>query len=201
MYITTFQYRAEHLNCKLCTQFKSRRCAASRCPWLAEHAETCTAKYQEAIREVLPRSHHLHSRTHNTVWRFSGSLFLTAAHRQRMRTLQKHMGHHRSRDTPAYFAAMYLLSANGELYHRAANCFCEDGIDFGLAAIRGITPHDYTLFSAARDIYEENTGVTLADLSNGAVVDTLAFSLIVNALLIVRYGSAVLDLRERGNIA
>ena len=193
MYITTFQYRAEHLNCKLCTQFKSRRCAAKRCPWLAEHVETGAAKYQEAIREALPRSHHLCNRPHPATWRFSGSLFLTAAHRQRMRTLQKRMGRHRSRDTPAYFAAMYLLTANGELYQRAANCFFRSGIDFSFATLRGMTPHDYTLFSAARDIYEDHSGVTLADLSNSTVVDTLAFSLISNALLIVRYGSAVLE--------
>ena len=39
--------------------------------------------------------------------------------------------------------------------------------------------------------------MALADLANGEVVDTLAFSLIVNALLVVRYGSAVLEIKER----
>ena len=64
-----------------------------------------------------------------------------------------------------------------------------------------MSPHDYTLFSAAKDIYSDTPGMALADLASSVVVDTLAFSLIVNALLIARYGRAVLDIRERGNSA
>lgn len=36
--------------------------------------------------------------------------------------------------------------------------------------------------------------MALADLANSEVVDTLAFSLIVNALLVARYGPAVLEI-------
>ncbi len=39
--------------------------------------------------------------------------------------------------------------------------------------------------------------MTLADLANNEVVDTLAFSLIVSALLVARYGPAVLEIKER----
>ncbi len=40
--------------------------------------------------------------------------------------------------------------------------------------------------------------MTLSDLANAEVTDTLVFSLITNALLIARYGCAVLSIRERG---
>jgi len=60
-----------------------------------------------------------------------------------------------------------------------------------------MTLHDYTLFSAAKDIYTDTPGTALADLANGVVVDTLAFSLIINALLIARYGCAVLNTKEK----
>ena len=59
------------------------------------------------------------------------------------------------------------------------------------------SPKNYTLLSAARDIYTDSTKVSVSDLANTEVVDTIAFSLIVNALLIARYGCAVLDIGER----
>ena len=40
---------------------------------------------------------------------------------------------------------------------------------FGYATTKGISPHGYTLLSAARDIYANGDGVALADLANGEV--------------------------------
>ena len=67
---------------------------------------------------------------------------------------------------------------------------------FGYATTKGISPYGYTLLSAARDIYANGDGVALADLANGEVIDTEAFCLIVNALLIARYGNAALELQQ-----
>ena len=44
-------------------------------------------------------------------------------------------GYRRRRDTNAYYAAMYLLTSNDDIYRRTANCFCKDGIEFGYAVI------------------------------------------------------------------
>lgn len=154
-----------------------------------------------AIMETIPRILHWENCPPAATRRFFGSLFLTADHRQRMKKLEARLGCRRGRDTPAYFAVMYLLTSNEDLYHHAANCFCRYGIEFAYATLRGMSPHDYTLFSAAKDIYTDTPGMALADLANSVVVDPLAFSLISNALLIARYGQSVLDIRERGSSA
>lgn len=201
MYINTFQYNAENVDCKLCTEYagKIKGCkATSGCPWLAERIEAGVVGYEEAVMEAFPRDAHLDARLHTAIRRFSGSLFLNTGHRQRVENLKIRMGYSRRRDTPAYFAAMYLLTANADIYQRAANCFCGHGIEFDYAVLKGISPHNYTLFSAARDIYTDTSGVALGDLANAEVTDTLVFSLITNALLIARYGCAVLRIRERG---
>ena len=65
------------------------------------------------------------------------------------------------------------------------------------ADLRSVAPHGFTLFSAARDIYTDTSGTMVSDLANAEVVDTLAFSLIVNALLVARYGCAVLKITDR----
>lgn len=202
MYINTFQYKPENVDCKLCTQYagKRRGCKANGCPWLAERIEAGVVGYEEAVMETFPRDAHLDARIHTAIRRFSGSLFLNADHRQRVENLKIRMGYSRRRDKPAYFAAMYLLTANADIYSRAANCFCHHGIEFDYAVLKDISPHNYTLFSAARDIYTDATGVTLSDLANTEVTDTMVFSLITNALLIARYGCAVLSIRERGKM-
>ena len=106
-------------------------------------------------------------------------------------------GHYPPRDTPAYFAAMYLLTADPDTAQRTANCFCRDGIMLGYATTKGISPHGYTLLSAARDIYANGDRIALTDLADGEIIDTTAFCLIVNALLIARYGSAALEIQQK----
>lgn len=199
MFINTFLYEPQDVDCKLCTQYdgKKKRCKANGCLWLAERMEAGTMSYEEAVRETFPPNAHLDARLHAVVQRFHGSMFLTAGHRRRMEDVKRYTGYPHSKHPPSYFAALYLLTANPDLYSRAEKCFQRQGIEFDYATLKGIPTHGYTLFSAARDIYTNAEGVSLADLSNGEVVDTLAFSLIVNALLIARYGPAVLEIRER----
>ena len=198
MFINTFQYKPEHLDCKLCDKYvKGTGCTADGCPWLAERIKAGTVDYAEAVREVFPRDDCLDARLHTVIRCFTGSMFLTAAHRQRMERTKARMGHRKRRDTPAYFAAMYLLTVNEQLYSCTRDCFVPNGLKFEFAYLYGISPKNYTLLSAARDIYTDSTKVSVSDLANAEVVDTIAFSLIVNALLIARYGCAVLDIGER----
>ncbi len=199
MYINTFQYKPEHVDCRLCTKYagKKKGCTAQGCPWLAERIEAGVVGYEEALLDSFPHDPRLGAKLRTAVQLFHGSLWLNEGHRQRMETLKAREGFRRKRDTPAYFAAMYLLTANDDLFLRSANCFCRHGIEFDYGTLKDISPHCYTLFSAARDIYAEGSGVALADLANNEVVDTLAFSLIVNALLVARYGPAVLEIKER----
>ena len=103
-------------------------------------------------------------------------------------------GQRNRRDTPAYYAAMYLLTVNEDIFDRTKNCFCPHGIEFDYAEVAGISPHNYTLLSAAKDIYSDGSSIYLNDLAASEIVDAVAFSMIVNALLIARYGCGVLNI-------
>ena len=107
-------------------------------------------------------------------------------------------GYRRRRDTNAYYAAMYLLTSNDDIYRRTANCFCKDGIEFGYAVLKNTSPHNYALFMAARDLCDKTEAVTMADLAEPEVIDPEALCLIVNATLIARYGLAAFQIRARG---
>ena len=197
--INTFQCKPEDVDCTLCAKYKGKKrgCTAKVCPWLAERIEAGVVGYEEAVRETFPHSAHLDARLRTVVRHFTGSLFLSPSHERRMERMRIEQGRRRKRDTPAYYAAMYLLTASEDLCRRTETCFCRHGIEFGCADLRGIPPHDFTLFSAARDIYTDSSGTMVSDLANTEVVDTLAFSLIVNALLVARYGCPVLKITDR----
>ena len=194
--INTFQYNPEDMACDQCAKYggKEQGCTAQICPWLAE---TSVAGYAEAVRDTFPHDAHLDARLRTVVRRFTGSLFLSPSHEQRMEQVEIEQSCCRRRDTPACYAAIYLLTSNEDLCRRTKDCFCKQGIRFDSADLRGITTHDFTLFSAARDIYTDSSDTMVSDLSNAEVVDTVAFSLIVNALLIARYGCSILKISEK----
>lgn len=198
MYINTFKYTPEDVDCKLCTEYRKKTgCASCCCPWLAERIEAGVVGYGDAVREAFVSAPVLVTRLRFLVKTYPGEL-RDETHRQRMAVLQTRLGYRRRRDTQVFHAALYLLTANEDIYRRTADCFCKHGIEFGHARLRNISPHNYALLQAAIGIYGGKSGLALDDLANAEVVDTEAFQLIVNAFLIARFGTAAFQIKERG---
>lgn len=154
MYINTFKYKPEDVSCVLCTEYvKKLGCTALSCPCLAERMEAGTVGYAEAVAELFPYRPRLTARIMRLAERFPGTMWQDDAHRKRMETLRLLLGCRKERDTPEFFAAMYLLTSSKELADRTFNCFFRGGIDFRYARRRGISPHDYTLLMAAKSLY------------------------------------------------
>ena len=61
------------------------------------------------------------------------------------RMLVAQLGYVPGRNTPAYYAAIYLLTSNEVVYWRTANCFCNGGLDFQYVFFRGITTYNDAL--------------------------------------------------------
>lgn len=79
------------------------------------------------------------------------------------------------------------------------NCFYHGGVEFDYASLKGIGPHNYALFQAARGIYSDAKGITPADLADPEVVDDETFRLIINGLLIAKFGLCALKLKKGDN--
>ena len=139
----------------------------------------------------------LHGRFLALIGSFPGSLWSNPQHEQRMKTLRNSLGYRRTRNTNRYYAAMYLLTANTDIYRRSLNCFDRKGINFKFARLDNIVPHNYTLLMYARDIYEGSRYVSYQDLTEPEVIDLEAFRLIVGSSLILRYGLAALDIKTQ----
>jgi len=195
--IRSFKYTPDEVRCELCTEYaKKTGCTAKGCPWLAERVEAGVVGYKEAVTESFAQSPLLSIRLGFQVRRFSGSLWENEDHSRRMDYMKAVMGFRRKRDTPKYYAAMYLLTSNRDIFERTQNCFHRTGIDFQKARLRGISPHNYSLLIAAKDLFCGDKGITQEDMADPDVIDSKAFRLIVNAILIARFGLAAFSLRE-----
>ena len=98
---------------------------------------------------------------------------------------------------PKYQAIKHALTSNKELADRTFNCFFRGGIDFRYARRRGISSHDYTLLMAAKSLYCHTAGVTQGDLAEPQIIPDEAFRLLINALLIARFGLDALKITAR----
>ena len=125
MYIRRFTYKKEDVDCKLCTEFRGRKkCPHKICPYITERIEAGAVTYQEAVNAMVHSGCQLIRRLPKLMQIYSGSFWLDDRHKSRMEFFNTRMGYSPSRNTPAYYAAMYLLTANETLYWRMANCFC-----------------------------------------------------------------------------
>ena len=180
------------------TKSATLRGPRTSCPWLAERIEAGVVGYREAVLETFPHERRLFQRLNLLIKHYPGSLWSNEQHERRVQYQCAVQGYRRRRDTNAYYAAMYLLTSNDDIYRRTANCFCKDGIEFGYAVLKNTSPHNYALFMAARDLCDKTEAVTMADLAEPEVIDPEALRLIVNATLIARYGLAAFQIRARG---
>lgn len=196
MYIRRFTYKPEDVECELCAEYKKCDRNLMKCPWIAERIEAGVVPYQEAVLTVFPGKGSSFPRLLETIRSYPGTFWINKQHQKRMEMLNHRLGYVPKRNTSVYYAVMYLLASSDELLQRTSNCFFRKGIEFHYAALKNISPHNYTLYSTAKDLYTGTVKLTLRDMADREVVDDEAFRLIINAVLIAKYGVHALNLKK-----
>ncbi len=193
----TYKFTAADVDCKLCTEFvKKIGCTADACICLPERIEAGVVAYEEALMSILPDDIGFLHRLPGLVRNYQ--YFCQADHLTRIHELDATLGILRWRNTPQYYAAMYLLTATKELHSRMANCFLDRGIDFKFATIPGISMEGLCLYNAAYQIYSGKENRVIPGIGDAEYLSDPTMTLILNALLISRYGMDVFNLKRRG---
>ena len=195
----SFRYTPEMVDCRYCTEYvkKQHGCRAKFCPWLEERIEAGVIGYYEAIWESRMLESPVRDRIRVLIEQFPNSFWVNKNHYLRMNYLRALHSYSKQRDTPNWYASLYLLSSTSELCGRTINCVRRDGIEFSYAKLRNISTSDYALFMASKTIYTGELKITLDDLSDIEIIDDETFKLIINAQLISRYGPAILEVKEK----
>lgn len=196
MYIRRFTYKPEDVECELCTKHKKCDRNLMKCPWIAERIEAGVVSYQEAVLTAFPGKGLSFPRLLEAIRSYPGTFWLNKQHQNRMEMFHHRLGYVPKRNTPVYYAAMYLLTSSDELLRRTSNGFFRNGIEFRYAALRDISTHDYAIYSAAQDLYAGTVKLTLRDIADREIIDDKAFRLIINAVLIAKYGVQAFNLKK-----
>ncbi len=84
--------------------------------------------------------------------------------------------------------------AYDDIWSRVIWHFDEYGSDFSSISLSGIQPELYSVYQAAKGIAVGSRNITIDDLASLELVTDEAFQLITCALLLAKYGDAILNL-------
>ena len=190
-------HRNNAVGCGTCADTcELRLCPNAICPHIDHRMELGLITYREAVLSVIPNTPRLMPRLEGLIQQYPGYLWLSTEHKNRMDCLNYELGYVHKRNTNRYYAAMYLLTSNLPLHTRTENCYSYKGIDCRSVNMKGISVRNYPLFQTARRLYSGETKIKYLDLTNPEMVDDELLTLIVNALLIVRFGLRALKLTK-----
>lgn len=84
MYIRRFKYKPDDVDCRLCTEFRKRRCTQEGCPWITERIEAGVVSYAEAVQKILSKHPLISGRLVSLVDSYSGTFWIDDRHQNRM---------------------------------------------------------------------------------------------------------------------
>ena len=90
-------------------------------------------------------------------------------------------------------SAVYLLTADTQLWRRVQNQVEKNCIRFEKINLGSVDEKAYTLFCCAKDLYLGTKHITIADLADEQLISPKMFGIICNALAIRRFGIGVLN--------
>lgn len=82
---------------------------------MAERIEAGVVGYAEVVRQMFPHDKRLMARLEPLIRDFPGMLWQDERHRQRMEGVKIHLGHSKRRDTPAFFAVMFMFTSDEDI--------------------------------------------------------------------------------------
>ena len=103
------------------------------------------------------------------------------------------------RHTNEFLAAVYLLSADKELWFRAKKAIDGKNIIFDQIDKKELSCYSYTLYRLAQDFYEGMQHIGLHDIGDTYLISDKTCALIINAINVCREGYDAIGINKRFN--
>ena len=190
---SNFRYKPKDVDCQYCTNYaKKNPCPLDQCVCLEERIEAGVLDLFEFVRDRFGAAWaaQLQKRLEKYLSRKDAGFFLHDAHRERWKLCL-------DRRYQMNKAALFLLTAYEDIWGRLVWAANEKGPRLLSVKLSGISPEVYCVYQAARAIYSGTCGITAADLADPELVSDEAFQLIITALLLDKYGNAILKFDEK----
>ena len=192
----TFHYQSEDVDCQYCTNYsKENPCPLCECTCLGERIETGSLSLAKVIEDCL------RGKLRMRLWkRLAQEIYpypLQAFHSDEHRSRWMHWRTRCRRLSQRNQAALFLLTAYDDIWRRMIWKFDACGFDFQSLRLAGIQPELYSVYQAAKAISTGSQNITIADLASPELVTDEAFHLIICALLLAKYGDAILNFEKK----
>lgn len=196
LYISGVHLSVPNTECQYCERFCRRSpCPLHQCKYLAERIEAGDLGLGEVIHDCfsgkLPFP--VQDRLGCHIQKYGFCFFRDGVHQKRWQYWRDRY----YKMSPKCKAALLLLTAYQDLWERVIWKFDNSGFDFSSVSVAGIRPELYSVYQAAKTIVLGGEKITVSDLAHPDLVTDEAFQLIIGALLLTKYGEAILTLQER----
>ena len=195
-YYPSFQYSRDDMECPYCMNFRRKHpCPLEQCVCLDERIVAGAIDLNEFVRDCFfPEAGvQLQARLERSFNGCSIGFFLSDSHRERWQHWRERCFRMPNRN----LAALFLLTAYEDIWRRMIWKFDARGLDFQSVQLSGIQPELYSVYQALKAISTGSRNITLADLASPELVTDEAFHLIVCALLLAKYGDAILNFERK----
>ena len=194
MYRSPFYYTPKDVECEYCQSYERKNpCLLCACTCLEERIEAGVLDMNKFVQDCF--APFMEPQLQERMRQQFGdrkSFFLSDTHRRRWTHWRALCWRLSDRNK----AALFLLTAYESLWRRMVWKCDDDGFDFQAVYLRGIKPELYSIYQAAKAIAVGSCNITLADLASPELVTDEAFQLIINALLMAKYGDVILNLEN-----
>ena len=192
-------YRKKDFDCDLCLHhIKQLGCPFKVCAYTPEKVCCGCATLTAAIKYMIGEIHN--ERFTERVYRYMPGrkkkrkkvdlmLFYDPLHRITFYNQYLKLNHQNS----GLISAVYLLTADNELWKYVWKCVDRDSISFVKIKPKGLSPDAYILLCAAKDLYLGTEHISLSELADPVIVKKTTFCLVLNALGIRRFGYSYLS--------
>lgn len=188
-----YKYTKEDCDCRFCLYYRKKEgCSVSICPVIDIRLECGAASFYEAVKMTFSEVKHIpFQRRLQKIYNSEDGGFMiyqNALHKKIFETERMNLPKMNNRTV----AALYLLIADSALWRKTKGTIRTDKINLSDAHIGPMSPDSYAIWKAVKEIQTGKRQITLCELSDREIISDRAFRLIVQALTIARFGTAVL---------
>ncbi len=193
-YRSRYKYTKADCDCRFCLYYRKKTgCTAAICPVMNIRIECGAATLADAVKDAFKETKHpaLKRRIAQTYSRKDDTLmkFQTNRHKQifeeQLRNLRK--------PSKKAVAVLYLLTSDKALWLKAKRHLSGSGkVDIKAIHLGDISPDGYALWKAVKELQTGEKQISLCELADNSIISDHAFRLIVQAIAIAHFGTAVL---------
>ena len=199
IYRSEYKYTKEDCDCRYCRYYRKRKCSAEPvCPVLDIRLGCGAASLYEAVQSVFGevKNKALQRRLQKIYKDGDSMIFRNDLHKHLFEAEKSKLLKPKNQT----LAVLYLLTSDHTLMSKVKGHLNGGKIDFEKVQIGSVSSKTYALWKAVKELQTGEKQISLCELADNTLISDDAFRLITQAMMVVRFGTAVLNAKEESHV-